>query len=261
MRGTLPYITSNGNIYDIPKDEEEAFKADFGDTARPAHNYRANGQLYSILDDEVADFVKDFPAAEPIRRINFANGTHRDFTTSELRKFMNGEYRTSDEFQKDRDEIAAKVQERIGDPDKYYIDTLNGEAEDQGRGAEYMARKLAKGPVGAFTGAMRLQGQALNAGVPITPSLVGGMAASYKGAKGSGDAWVQGANAIDAKVAPSAEDEAWAKENGLAPVGKVQETVGTLLSFAGAMKGMGLMGGTTLMSAEAGNDTYLSLYD
>ena len=284
MKHLTPYMTDGGERYGVAKDQEEEFKADFGERAQPVHAYRtSDGTTYTVSDAEAAEFARDFPDAEPVRRLSFANGKERDFTARELRSFMSGrgEFQTSDEFKADRDERDAKVRKRLAEG--YAASTKGGETPvpvaadvpvlpfseesvdtlaESAKGVAYMARKTVAPYVSAFlTGAMRLMGRAMQSGVGMTPSLAGGTSVRFAPPKESGDIWIAAAKEIDAAVAPSAEDEKRAKESGLAIPGKVEEAAQGIGSFALAMHNLGPAVGTTLMSAQAGNDAYISLYD
>lgn len=284
MKHLTPYMTDDGERYGVAKDQEEEFKADFGEHAQPVHAYRtSDGTTYTVSDAEAAEFARDFPDAEPVRRLSFANGKERDFTARELRTFMSGrgEFQTSDEFKADRDERDAKVRKRLAEgyaastkgdetpvPVAADVPTLPFSEEsadtlvESAKGVAYMARKTVAPYVSAFlTGAMRLMGRAMHSGVGMTPSLAGGTSVRFAPPKESGDIWVAAAKEIDAAVAPSAEDEKRAKESGLAIPGKVEEVAQGIGAFALAMHNLGPAVGMTLMSAEAGNDAYISLYD
>lgn len=287
MEHLTPYVTDTGKYYGIPKDSEEEFKADFGERAKPVHAYRTpSGKTYAISDERAKEFAHDFPDAEPVRRLKFADGKTRDFTTGELRSFLagNGEFHTSDEFKADREEVDEKVREKApaafpkkdDAPATFAADVpvipmantdeeqseLGDMTESSVKGAEYMGRKIASGYVKAFlTGSMRMMGRALNTGLPMNPSVVGGTASQFQSAPGGGDPWIDAANAIDEAVAPSKEDEQFAADNGLSVPGKVEEVAHGIGAFALAMHNLGPAVGGTLMSAQAGNDTYLSLYD
>ena len=136
MQNLTPYVTRNGDRYDIPPDREEAFKADFGEDAQPATSYRTkNGQSYNIPQSMDADFRKDFPDAQPVRRLSFAGGETRDFTADEMRKFFQDEYITSPKYKQDRDEDDArqKAADKAAADEAY---AAEGKAESEKRLAE-----------------------------------------------------------------------------------------------------------------------------
>ena len=293
MQHLMPYVTSKGDFYDLPKDQVDAFKADFGEDAQPAINYRTkDGQQYSIPFSMSEDFRKDFPDAQETRRLSFADGSTRDFTGDELRKFLSDEYVTSPAYKRDRDEGDARqkaADKAAADADEVYA--AEGRAESERRlaeaakasgeafdaneatrpptpseaasqGAEYVAKKGFLPWLRAFiTSPMRLAGRALDSGVPINPSLAAGAGYSYQGVKGvSGEPFYKSAEAIERPFTPTPEED---EDVGgvVRAVGRVEQTAQTIGTFATMLRGMGRGVGTTVMSAEAGNDAYLSLYD
>lgn len=114
MQNLVPYVTRSGDKYNIPPDQEEAFRADFGEDAQPAASFRTkDGEHYQVPQSMAEDFRKDFPDAQPVRRLSFANGTTRDFTSDELRKFFQDEYVTSPDYKQDRDEDDARQKRQM----------------------------------------------------------------------------------------------------------------------------------------------------
>lgn len=282
MKHTMQFSVGD-EVANVPHDEMDEFNAvakQNNVTPEPIFSYRVSGKDMEPQEvevpksqyDEFAKVAADNGAKiEPLRRLVFANGTERQFTGPELRKFMSGEYRTSPDYQADRDETAAKVRAKIGD-DPQYTDYLKAQdpkslaesvegLKESFKGAAYMARKTVLPYVRAFlTAPMRLMGQAMASGVPMTPSITGG-GVTFNPPKESGEAFKEIANGIEGAVAPSKEDEAWASENGLSTVGKVEETAQGIGAFAAALHSMGPLAGNILMSATAGNDAYINRYD
>ena len=136
MQNLVPYVTRSGDKYNIPPDQEEAFRADFGEDAQPAASFRTrDGESYQVPQSMAEDFRKDFPDAQPVRRLSFANGTTRDFTSDELRKFFQDEYVTSPDYKQDRDEDDAR-QKRQMEALRLAQSEEEGKAESERRLAE-----------------------------------------------------------------------------------------------------------------------------
>ena len=113
MRQTTSMMGADGTVYDIPDDEMEAFKADFGDSARPVQNFRADGTDYTIPDDEADAFKADFPNAEKTRRISFADGSSKDMTVGEMAEFLRSdEYRNGERYAADREAARAEAENK-----------------------------------------------------------------------------------------------------------------------------------------------------
>lgn len=118
MKQLNPFVTDAGDKYFIPPEKEQEFRTDFngdageGGIAVSGRTYRTkDGQSYTVPADMAKDFRADFPDAEETTRFTFANGKTRDFTGSELKEFMAGEYRKSPDFQADREEDGRKAAE------------------------------------------------------------------------------------------------------------------------------------------------------
>lgn len=293
MQNLVPYVTRSGDKYNIPPDQEEAFRADFGEDAQPAASFRTkDGEHYQVPQSMAEDFRKDFPDAQPVRRLSFANGTTRDFTSDELRKFFQDEYVTSPDYKQDRDEDDARQKRQMEalrlaqseEEGKAESERRLAEAKKQGEerydmeqasgvggnyiadqtmlGAAYGAKKALGPYVRAFlTSPMRLMGRALNSGMPMNPSLAAGSGYSFQGVKDeSGKPFIEGAGEIDAAFRPTEEEEEAVGAAGRV-VGEIEEKAQTIGAFALALHNLGRGVGNVLMSAEAGNDTYLSLVD
>ena len=293
MQNLVPYVTRSGDKYNIPPDQEEAFRADFGEDAQPAASFRTkDGEHYQVPQSMAEDFRKDFPDAQPVRRLSFANGTTRDFTSDELRKFFQDEYITSPDYKQDRDEDDARQKRQMEalrlaqseEEGKAESERRLAEAQKQGEarydaehegdlgvgyiasqsmlGAAYGAKKALGPYVRAFlTSPMRLMGRALNSGMPMNPSLAAGSSYSFQGVKDeSGKPFIEGAGEIDAAFRPTEEEEEAVGTAGRV-VGEIEEKAQTIGAFALALHNLGKGVGNVLMSAEAGNDTYLSLMD
>ena len=258
MKNLTSMYDSEGQIYDLPDDKVEAFQQKRG--GERAYDYRLpDGSEYSIPESKTQRFAEVHPDAQPLRRLHFANGTSRTFTGGELRDFMAHEYRDSDDYKADREERDAKVRERVGE------DNIEVRGDGVGAaalsGAKYGAQKGVLPYVKAFlTSPMRLFGRAIQSGMPMNPSLAGGTSVSFQAPPEAGKAFIDAAAKIEEPFTPTPEEEEAMGTAGRI-VGRVQQTAQTIGAFAAALHGMGRGVGTTLMSAEAGNDTYLSLYD
>lgn len=258
MKNLTSMYDSEGQIYDLPDDKVEAFQQKRG--GERAYDYRLpDGSEYSIPESKTQRFAEVHPDAQPLRRLHFANGTSRTFTGGELRDFMAHEYRDSDDYKADREERDAKVRERVGE------DSIEVRGDGVGAaalsGAKYGAQKGVLPYVKAFlTSPMRLFGRAIQSGMPMNPSLAGGTSVSFQAPPEAGKAFIDAAAKIEEPFTPTPEEEEAMGTAGRI-VGRVQQTAQTIGAFAAALHGMGRGVGTTLMSAEAGNDTYLSLYD
>ena len=289
MQNLTPYVTRNGDRYDIPPDREEAFKADFGEDAQPATSYRTkDGQSYNIPQSMDADFRKDFPDAQPVRRLSFAGGETRDFTADEMRKFFQDEYITSPKYKQDRDEDDArqKAADKAAADEAY---AAEGKAESEKRlaeaakaageafdaneatrpptpseaasqGVEYVAKKEFMPWLRAFvTAPMRLMDKAAARGSKFGFPLgsTGILMPTEEIPEG---AMKNLAANIERPFTPTKDEE---EDVGsvVRGIGKVEETANTIGAFAAALHGLGKPVGIPLMSAEAGNDTYMSLFD
>ena len=289
MQNLTPYVTRNGDRYDIPPDREEAFKADFGEDAQPATSYRTkDGQSYNIPQSMDADFRKDFPDAQPVRRLSFAGGETRDFTADEMRKFFQDEYITSPKYRQDRDEDDArrKAADKAAADEAY---AAEGKAESEKRLAEaakaageaFDANEATRPPTPSEAASQGVEYVAKNEFMPWLRAFVTSpmRLMDKAAARGSKFGFPLGSTGI---LMPTEEISEGAMKNLAANIerpftptkdeeedvgsvvrgiGKVEETANTIGAFAAALYGLGKPVGIPLMSAEAGNDTYMNLFD
>ena len=106
MQRLIPMIDNSGVRYLIPEDRVDEFRADMGEVAE-ARRYRdKDGQHYTIPQDQDEAFRADMPDAVPVRSYTMADGTRRDFTMSEMSKFLRSkEYRESEDNPQNLDRI------------------------------------------------------------------------------------------------------------------------------------------------------------
>lgn len=99
MKRLVPMFDNSGARYSIPEDRVDEFRADMGEVAE-ARRYRdKDGRHYTIPQDQDEAFRTDMPDAVPVRSYTMADGTRRDFTMSEMSKFLRSkEYRESEDY-------------------------------------------------------------------------------------------------------------------------------------------------------------------
>ena len=99
MKRLVPMFDNSGARYSIPEDRVDEFRADMGEVAE-ARRYRdKDGKHYTIPQDQDEAFRADMPDAVPVRSYTMADGTRRDFTMSEMSKFLRSkEYRESEDY-------------------------------------------------------------------------------------------------------------------------------------------------------------------
>jgi len=292
MQRLTPYVDAGGEIYDLPDDQIDAFRERRG--GERAYDYRLpDGREYSIPESQAQRFSEAHPDAQPMRRLSFADGSSRSFTGDELRKFFQDEYITSPKYKADRDEDDARQKaesERETEALRSAAAEKEGQEESERRlaeaakaageafdaneatrpptaseaalqGGKYVAKQGFLGLLRAFiTSPMRLvDTAAANGGMQVgVPGVLGSPILRYP--EGAGRPMKEAAAAIEAPFTPTPEE---AEDVGpvVRGIGSVESTVGGLLSYMSALKVLGPMGGNTLMSAEAGNDTYISIFD
>ena len=106
MKRLVPMYDNSGARYSIPEDRVDEFRADMGEVAE-ARRYRGkDGQHYTIPQDQDEAFRADMPDAVPVRSYTMSDGSRRDFTMSEMSKFLRSkEYRESEDNPRNLDRI------------------------------------------------------------------------------------------------------------------------------------------------------------
>lgn len=105
MQRLIPMIDNSGVRYSIPEDRVDEFRADMGENASEGRRYRGkDGTHYTIPQDQDEAFRADMPDAVPVRTMQMSDGTKRDFTMSEMSKFLRSkEYRESKDYAESQD--------------------------------------------------------------------------------------------------------------------------------------------------------------
>lgn len=95
-------VFANGTRYDIPKDQEDAFRAtaaQSGIEVEDGDNFRVNGEIYTIPKSRIDEFKSAAKGAESVRPFTMADGTEKYMTPAEVSKYLRSkEYRESDDY-------------------------------------------------------------------------------------------------------------------------------------------------------------------
>lgn len=77
------YVLLNGSKVEIPEDVDAEFRSANG-TYKRVNRFKVEGTVYEIADDEISEFLSDFPSAERVIRMELMSDGYRDYTQAEL---------------------------------------------------------------------------------------------------------------------------------------------------------------------------------